>query len=587
MVEYGVSGTPQLLNWKNQQLVGSIKDQYGQTHQGIDSVANAFVNYYTGLLGIVTSVEQLDASLLSKGATLTAEDWVTLLAQTGNMPKQANSTIISLIPKKEVPATVQDYRSISCCSTFYKSVSKIQAIRMQILMPKLIGNEQAAFIKRRSIHENIMLTQSLIKGYRRKYKTPRCFMKIDITSAFDSLQWEYLKINGTIKGFFQGRSGIRQGDPLSPYIFVLSMEILSRQLRVISNKPQVFYHPKCSKVQLTHLIFVDDLMIFTRGDVPSIQVVTKALNKFGAWSGLIANKEKTNIYFGGTQDNIKAAILEKTVGVAKLINRYCKDLFWAIHEGARKWVFKSWKSICAPWEEGGFGLKELMSWNRALLLKWIWLLGRPNSSLLASWVQHYCLYSNSIWSVVVKDKFSESFRGILATRDYCINLAGGVTEAKDAINSCVTNRLYSMEKAYNLLRIHYPHHDWTRALRSSSILPKHRVIASVALDRKLATLDNLTVRGMIMVNRCVLRKNARESHEHLFLSCPFSQSIWLSLKRWMILGNKVEDLHTEMDRNLHRRYIAPWMRHQFQCCFAATIYSMWMKELMNILKQGN
>ncbi|XP_074265635.1 putative mitochondrial protein AtMg01250 [Silene latifolia] len=117
-----------------------------------------------------------------------------------------------------------------------------------------------------------------------------------------SSPWFSLKINGELTGFLQGRSGIRQGDPLSPYIFVLGMEILSRSLRRVCDQPQVSYHPKCSKIKLTHLIFADDLMIFIRGDVPSISAVTDSLQKFALLSGLHANNEKTSIYFGGVSN---------------------------------------------------------------------------------------------------------------------------------------------------------------------------------------------------------------------------------------------------------------------------------------------
>ncbi|XP_074300064.1 putative mitochondrial protein AtMg01250 [Silene latifolia] len=77
--------------------------------------------------------------------------------------------------------------------------------------------------------------------------------------------WFSIKVNGGVHGFFKGQSGLRQGDPLSPYLFVLSMEILSRYLRKLDTHPMVSLHPKCAKLKLTHLVFADDLMLFTRG----------------------------------------------------------------------------------------------------------------------------------------------------------------------------------------------------------------------------------------------------------------------------------------------------------------------------------
>ncbi|XP_074265559.1 putative mitochondrial protein AtMg01250 [Silene latifolia] len=104
--------------------------------------------------------------------------------------------------------------------------------------------------------------------------------------------WFSIKINGDVTGFFQGGSGLRQGDPLSPFIFVMSMEILSRLLRGIHKQAQVSYHPKCGRLGLNHLIFADDLMIFSRGDLPSVTAVTNTLSKFAKVSGLQANPDK-------------------------------------------------------------------------------------------------------------------------------------------------------------------------------------------------------------------------------------------------------------------------------------------------------
>ena len=121
-----------------------------------------------------------------------------------------------------------------------------------------------------------------------------------------------MKINGGVKGFFKGRSGVRQSDPLSPFLFVLGMEVLYHYLRVITNTPLVSYHPKCSKINLTHLVFADDLMVFVSGDVPSVVKVLATLQDFAAVSGLHLNPEKTNIYFGGVASHVKEEIIAVT-----------------------------------------------------------------------------------------------------------------------------------------------------------------------------------------------------------------------------------------------------------------------------------
>ncbi|XP_074298987.1 uncharacterized protein LOC141629981 [Silene latifolia] len=87
-----------LASRKNQQLVGFINDQYDQTQQGLDNVTNAFVDYYTSLLGTATPAEQMDASFLSKGETLNAEDWFTLLAPVNK--QEIKDALFSIDPNK-------------------------------------------------------------------------------------------------------------------------------------------------------------------------------------------------------------------------------------------------------------------------------------------------------------------------------------------------------------------------------------------------------------------------------------------------------------------------------------------------------
>ncbi|XP_074300254.1 uncharacterized protein LOC141631489 [Silene latifolia] len=113
-------------------------------------------------------------------------------------------------------------------------------------------------------------------------------------------------VNGGAHGFFKGQNGIRQRDPLSPYLFVLSMKILSRYLRKLDTKPMVSLHPKCAKLKLTYLVFADDIMLFTRGDVSSVKGAVEILENFSSWSGLRANIHKTEVYFRGVLDFVKA-----------------------------------------------------------------------------------------------------------------------------------------------------------------------------------------------------------------------------------------------------------------------------------------
>ncbi|XP_074288783.1 uncharacterized protein LOC141613940 [Silene latifolia] len=222
-------------------------------------------------------------------------------------------------------------------------------------MDKLVGKEQTAFISGRSLHGNVMLTQNLIKSYSRKYLTPRCMLKVDISKAFDSIQWPFVQ------------------------------NMLSAL-----NFPPPF------------IKWVMGCVTGAWGDVPSVQKAAEVVQLFSSWSGLRVNFDKSEAYFGGVEDGIKQQIL-CAIGLTggtfpfrylgllihpsrltssmfnSLIQKFRSFIavpptfspmlfFWGYKEG-RRMVFKGWKSICAPWLEGGFQVTDLSAWNQAYMLK--------------------------------------------------------------------------------------------------------------------------------------------------------------------------------------------------------------------------
>ena len=157
----------------------------------------------------------------------------------GFLPKGINSTILALVPKKTTSAEMRDFRPIACCNVLYKVISKILANRLKVFLPRMISENQSAFVKGRLLMENVLLASELVKDYHKDSVSSRCVMKIDISKAFDSVQWPFLlqilvvvgfperfihwiklcvttpsfsvQVNGDLAGHFQSSRGLRQG----------------------------------------------------------------------------------------------------------------------------------------------------------------------------------------------------------------------------------------------------------------------------------------------------------------------------------------------------------------------------------------
>lgn len=120
-----------------------------------------------------------------------------------------------------------------------------------------------------------------------------------------------ININGEVHGFFSGKSGLRQGDPFSPYLFTLVMEVLTLILaRNVENSIAFRFHPKCEKIGLINLCFVDDLFLFSYGDLGSAYVIMDSLNEFSNVSELAPSPSKSMGFFANVKPNVKQAILD-------------------------------------------------------------------------------------------------------------------------------------------------------------------------------------------------------------------------------------------------------------------------------------
>ncbi|KAL9681688.1 hypothetical protein QQ045_013475 [Rhodiola kirilowii] len=218
-----------------------------------------------------------------------------------------NSHVLALIPKSHQATRPEDFIPISCCNVVYIVIASILADRVKRVLPGLIDLAQGAFISERSIVGNICLAQQILSGYGRKNISERLAWKIDIRKAYDTVNWDFLE-SMTLVDYFPGKRGLLHGDPLSPFLFTIVMEYLSRSLNALTRKDGFYFHPKYHRIKLSHILFTDDLFIFINGRKEAFQAIRSVVDNFLACSGLSINLDKSQIFVTGKKDDKKTWI---------------------------------------------------------------------------------------------------------------------------------------------------------------------------------------------------------------------------------------------------------------------------------------
>ncbi|GJV33731.1 protein LAZ1, partial [Tanacetum coccineum] len=303
----------------------------------------------------------------------------------GQILKEINHTFIALIPKVSTHLKINDYCPISCYNVIYKCISKIITNHIIDGIKEVASNNQSAFVPGRRIFDNILITHELMHNYHRNRGPPGCAFKVDIQKAYDTVDWVFLGnilmcfgfhpimikwimacvsstsfsicINGDVHGFFKGKRGLRQGDLMSPYLFMLVMKVLTLMLkRRVRESDSFRYHNHCEELQIINVCFVDDLFMFDRGDVESARGIMESLDEFKLTSGLVPSIHKSTAFFCNVLNHVKIAILNimpfsegelpiKYLGVplisSRLLNKDCKVLVVKAKNRIGYWKNKS------------------------------------------------------------------------------------------------------------------------------------------------------------------------------------------------------------------------------------------------------
>ncbi|XP_062081092.1 uncharacterized protein LOC133785893 [Humulus lupulus] len=332
--------------------------------------------------------------------------------------------------------------------------------RLNLVLPALISQNQGAFIKNRFLAHNVLILQDLLKGYNRRNVSPRCIMKIDISKAYDSIDWNFLEnllnalcfpkrfikwimvclkgssyalvLNGSIQGRFQGARGIKQGDPISPLLFVIVMDYLTRLLLKTSREKEFKFHPLWGLVEGEEDSLLQDCCL-QEGQFPlrylgiplrptkwracdCVILIDKVRAQLKGWSSrhlsYAGRVQLINSVLLGIRSHwMNVFILPQKV--VKAIDSLCLKFLWGEKDNRSKMHRISWEHVCRPKCYGGLGFKDSASWNKVMMVKYIWAITSKQDLLWVKWVNGIYLKGVSIWDYSLKQDTSWYWRRII------------------------------------------------------------------------------------------------------------------------------------------------------------------------------
>lgn len=585
----------------------------------------------------------------------------------GYLPTELNVALVTLLPKCDNADRIKNFRPISCCSVLYKIISKILANRLKEVLGSIIGKAQSAFVPGRLIFDNILLSHELIKGYQRKNISPRCMIKIDVQKAYDSVEWPFLNqvleelgfpyqfshwimscltsvtyvltVNGEVLEPFVARKGIRQGDPISPYLFVICMEYLSRSLGELKQNAGFRYHPRCKKLGITHACFADDLLLFSRGDLASVQMMMQVLDHFGEVSGLKANQMKSCLYFGGVEDAEKRNILAATgmmegslpfrylgvpLSAQKLSVRQCQPLVQKILHRMSTWAAKLLsyagrvqliKSVVAGihiywcqvfvlpqkvikfiqqacriflWTgRASASRRALVAWEKVVLPKQA---GGMNIGNMKLWNQ--ATICKLLWRIQQKKDavwiqwvhiYYIKGRDLLEMPipqqgSWVVRKILGARECVRRLpnrDEVMQHRSFSVKRVYMGLLGEVERVPWAKVVCQNPAPAKCKFIVWLLLHAKLVTCDRLRRFGIMVDSTCCLCDTGDETLDHIFFECQFARRVWDNVATWC--GVEKEAVRWEQSRRILLAHCTNnnITQRNYRCMVTILVYHLW------------
>lgn len=258
---------------------------------------------------------------------------------TGQLSDRVSRSNLILILKTEEASRVEQYRPISVCNLVCKIISKLLALRIKPLLGKCISRAQGEFLQGRDIAQNVILLREVLHSFKQKaYDKKEFCMKVDLSKAFDRMDWEYIEtllplygfpsrisgwimacvksakfsvvVNGRGDGFLTPQCGLRQGCSLSPYLFILGMDLLSRSLQAKVDGGLIKgIRLAPTSPPLTNCLYADDLLIFGQASCVEAQHIMSTIKDFMDVSSQRVGPAKSSVWFSNSTDLVRKSMV--------------------------------------------------------------------------------------------------------------------------------------------------------------------------------------------------------------------------------------------------------------------------------------
>ncbi|WKA00162.1 hypothetical protein VitviT2T_018548 [Vitis vinifera] len=280
------------------------------------------------------------------------DDLVRVFAEfhsSGIINQSTNASFIVLLPKKSMTKKISDFRPISLITSLYKIIAKVLLGRLRGVLHETIYSTQGAFVQGRQILDAVLIANEIVDEKRRSVEEG-FVLKIYFEKAYNHVSWDFLDhvlekkgfslrwrkwmrgylstvsfavlVNGNAKGWVKASRGLRQGDPLSSFLFTLVADVLSRMLlRAEERNSLEGFKVGRNSTRVSHLQFKDDTIFFSNTSEEDLQTLKSLLLVFGQIFGLKVNLDKNNIYGINLEQNHLSKL-------AELLD--CKAFRWPI-----------------------------------------------------------------------------------------------------------------------------------------------------------------------------------------------------------------------------------------------------------------